>query len=206
MTTPPTQDRLRPDGFEAAGPDSPATDGMFWRVGIWLFLASLVMLFGASLVGYLFVRLGGEYKPAADFDVPVGFYYSTVALLAAGFVVELAARTRSSIGRRNALLGSCLLSATFIALQTPPLLNLLARHNAGAEAAVHGLYGLIFTLVVVHACHVIGGLIPLGVVTLNQCLPGRRNPSAGALRATAIYWHFLDGVWLTMLAMFILTR
>ena len=69
-----------------------------------------------------------------------------------------------------------------------------------------GLYGLILTLIAVHALHVLGGLIPLVVLCRDQFARSRPDPAPETLRAVALYWHFLDAVWLTMLATFILTR
>ena len=46
-----------------------------------------------------------------------------------------------------------------------------------------------------HAAHVIGGLVPLVIVTVNayRGLYGRKKNAA--VRFTAVYWHFLDVVW-----------
>lgn len=185
-------------------PGSPA----FRSFGMWLFIASLVMLFGASLIGYLIVRLTSEAAPPAGFfSVPIGFYFSTVALLASGVAIECAARAISLSARRRALLAAAVCSGLFVLMQGPPLARLYAEHEqATAAAYAVGLYGLVLTLIVVHALHVIGGLIPLAVLCRDQLSPNRPDPAPETLRAVALYWHFLDAVWLTMLATFILTR
>lgn len=212
---PSTDPLLRRDAADIPAGDPPSPDSRaepgspaLRRFGMWLFLASLVVLFSASLVGYLIVRLTHEAAPPAGFfSVPLAFYFSTIALIASGIAVECAARAASSAARRRSLAVALAFSGLFIAMQVPPLAQLYAEHEQ-ALAAAHavGLYGLILTLIVVHALHVLGGLVPLAVLARNQFSADRPDPAPETLRAVALYWHFLDAVWLTMLVTFILTR
>jgi len=49
-----------------------------------------------------------------------------------------------------------------------------------------------------HAAHVVGGLIPLAVVTV-RAFRDRYSPAAFAgVAYTAVYWHFLTAVWLVL--------
>jgi heme/copper-type cytochrome/quinol oxidase subunit 3 len=60
------------------------------------------------------------------------------------------------------------------------------------------LYGLIFFLILVHALHVVGGLVGLSVTTAHA-LQGRYDHERyGGVKHAAMYWHFLDAVWLVM--------
>ena len=60
------------------------------KLGIWLFLASEVMLFGGLFSGYLFLRLGAEdgYWPHGLLNVPVGFF-NTIVLIASSVTIVL---------------------------------------------------------------------------------------------------------------------
>jgi cytochrome c oxidase subunit 3 len=57
-----------------------------------------------------------------------------------------------------------------------------------------------FVLTGLHGAHVVGGLIPLGVVTA-KALRGRYGPdrASGAIYC-GMYWHFLDAVWIVLYA------
>jgi cytochrome c oxidase subunit 3 len=68
------------------------------------------------------------------------------------------------------------------------------------------LYGFTFYLLTgLHAAHVIGGLIPLGIVAL-RARAGRYSPAAyGGVEYTRMYWHFLGGVWIAMFVLLLVT-
>lgn len=60
-------------------------------------------------------------------------------------------------------------------------------------------------LIALHAAHVVGGLVPLGIVT-GRALRGWYDARhAEGVRSCALYWHFLDVVWLTMFGLLYLT-
>src|ERR1700745_2803098 len=61
------------------------------KVGIWLFLASEVMLFGGLFSGYVFLRLGAQpgYWPHGLLNVPIGTM-NTAILIASSVTVVLA--------------------------------------------------------------------------------------------------------------------
>ena len=72
----------------------PRPDTGLWnaKVGIWLFLASEVMLFGGLFSGYLFLRLGagGEpdyFWPKDILSIPFGFVNTLILILSSVFVV-----------------------------------------------------------------------------------------------------------------------
>jgi cytochrome c oxidase subunit III len=65
------------------------------------------------------------------------------------------------------------------------------------------LYGMIFFFVLVHAAHVLGGMIYLAIVT-HRALDGRYDhENYVGVKHAAMYWHFLDVVWLLMFGTFL---
>lgn len=60
------------------------------KIGIWLFLASEVMLFGGLFSAYIFLRVGADYPwPVHDLDVTLGFW-NTIVLIASSVTVLMA--------------------------------------------------------------------------------------------------------------------
>ncbi|HUF61311.1 MAG TPA: cytochrome c oxidase subunit 3 [Verrucomicrobiales bacterium] len=58
------------------------------KIGIWLFLASEVMLFGGLFSSYIFLRLGADYPwPNGELNVPLGFVNTVILILSSVFVV-----------------------------------------------------------------------------------------------------------------------
>lgn len=181
--------------------------------GLFLLLISLTVLFVAGIVGYFQYRYFAPDAPPPDtLRIPVGLWVSTGVLVGSAVVMHFAARaaTRGAPrAERWLLLAALLLGLIFVALQVPALLRLLGDHDrlsaARGDGAGSGLYGLAFFLILLHALHVIGGLIPLGYLTV-QAIRRRLNAYGDrAVRACAAYWHFLDAVWLALFAVFIIT-
>jgi cytochrome c oxidase subunit III len=54
-------------------------------------------------------------------------------------------------------------------------------------------YGAYFTLTGVHMLHVVGGMVPIGILLV---LGLRRKIHAGSTEYVGLYWHFVDLVWI----------
>jgi heme/copper-type cytochrome/quinol oxidase subunit 3 len=169
---------------------------------MWLFLAALTMLFGASLLGYFLIRTRSAAPPLHTLVLPRTLWLSTALMLACSFTIHKAAvavrRERQNELRRN-LAMTCVFAAGFVVIQTPALVKLLSEHQALRSQGMH-LYGLVFFLVLVHALHVLGGIIGLAVTTKNAAAGRYDHENYAGVKHAAMYWHFLDVVWIVMYA------
>ena len=104
---------------------------------------------------------------------------------------------------RNQLILTLVLSGLFLLVQTPSLAGLLVEHFRTDTS--HKLLGFIAFLIVLHALHVVGGIIPLAVVTRNAHLHKYDHECHGPVKYVAMYWHFLDVVWIVMFGVLLLT-
>jgi cytochrome c oxidase subunit III len=170
-------------------------------VGMWLFLAALTMLFGATMLGYFIIRsrapsMGG----AGVIRLPRELLLSTACMLLASFSVHHALlsvrRERQNELRRDMAL-TCVFVVLFLVFQTPAMIELLGQHRRLQAQGLH-VYGLIFFLVLVHALHVLGGIVGLAMTTRAAFRGGYDHENYGGIRYTAMYWHFLDVVWIVM--------
>jgi heme/copper-type cytochrome/quinol oxidase subunit 3 len=66
------------------------------------------------------------------------------------------------------------------------------------------LYAVVVSLVVLHALHVIGGLIPLAVTTVRAFRGRYDHEVHEGVTLCAMYWHFLDIVWIVLYGSFLL--
>jgi cytochrome c oxidase subunit III len=169
-------------------------------VGMWLFLAALTMLFGATLVGYFVVRIR-QGATIQALQLPRTLWLSTALMLAGSvtihFALDAARRERQQELRRH-LVMTCIFAGLFVIVQTPALMTLLRQHKQMAVTQHVFLYGLIFVLILVHALHVLGGLIGLGVTTAHAFQGQYDHENYVGVKSAAMYWHFLDGVWIIM--------
>jgi len=179
-------------------------------VGMWLFLASLAMLFAASMVGYLIIRLTGSNAPPlgeSQLTVPLSLWVSTALMLLSSLSIHRAlvkVRREKLKATKTMLVVTSLLALGFVVLQGPALIQLLGDHQAAMEKDVF-LFGLIFFLILLHAAHVLGGLIPLAVVTVKSFSNRYDHEYHGPILYTTMYWHFLDAVWVIMFVVFLVS-
>lgn len=187
-------------------------------IGMWLFLASLSMLFISSMLGYILCYLGvfGKVLPNR-MHLPALTWLSTAVLLAASFTMHravVAVRRERLALLRSWLYAASALSVVFLMVQTPCMVELFRAHLADLKTipnydtgTVHPLTldGVIFFLIILHAVHVIGGLVAMAVVMFNVFRDKYDHESYMGIQHAALYWHFLDAVWLVMFTVFMVT-
>jgi len=198
----------------------PTTPPGTQALGMWLFLAALFMLFIAGLLAYVLIRVmgtrdyvgpNGEVFPATapplhTLDMPLVLWLSTAAILLSSYTIHRAVeniRHERQDKFRQALTATLVLAAPFFLAQLFGLGIMLKNNSDLAVGGSSALYRTIVVLVVIHALHLVGGLIPLAVVT-KRAHAGRYDHEYHAPVANlARYWHFLDAVWLTMFGTFL---
>jgi heme/copper-type cytochrome/quinol oxidase subunit 3 len=182
-------------------------------VGMMLFLAALSMLFGGSLFLYVYIRVyRSDTVHRGDIHLPGLLWLSTFLVIGVSVALTLATR-QIRAGRhrayRKSLTAALALAAGFLTVQTPAMAHLLAQHEQFRASNMH-FYGLIFFLILLHALHVVGGMVSLVIVTARAHRGAYESPrTAGGhdpIHLTTLYWHFLDGVWLVMFGLLLATR
>jgi len=179
-----------------ARPDTGLTNP---KIGIWLFLASEVMLFGSLFSAYALLRMGAATWPdqSAVLSVPLATL-NTVILIgsSATIVLALTAVRAGRIDAYRRYMGLTILGgATFLVVKAFEYSDKFAQ---GLVPATDNFLALYFTLTGLHALHVVGGL----VVNLYLWGPGVRlwrtdsARFAGRVEVAGLYWHFVDVVWI----------
>jgi cytochrome c oxidase subunit 3 len=165
-------------------------------MGLVAILATVTMLFTAFTAALLVRRTGTDWTPIA---LPPIVWVNTVFLVASSAAVELA---RVSLRRDTPDLPARwlgiagLLGVLFLVGQIAAWRALSAR-GVFLPTSPHASF--FYMLTAVHGAHVLGGLGALGW-TLSRTLGGAytREHHAGFTH-TAIYWHFVGGVWIYLL-------
>lgn len=171
-------------------------------IGMWLFLAALTMLFAATMLGYVIVRTRSQHGPPLHtLTLPRELWLSTFFILLSSVSIQAALsavrRERQNPLRRH-LAVTCVFAALFLIFQTPAMVTLITQHRRLAAATNVQMYGLVFFLVLIHALHVVGGVVALAITTWNAKQGKYDHEHYGGVRYTAMYWHFLDVVWMVM--------
>lgn len=195
MTAPsvPSQDRAAP---------APLGTG---RMGMKVLVLALSMLFGASILGYLVIRLRAPAWPPPGMPrLPGALWVSTVIIVMSSFTMHSAVRAAREERQRAlhaSMLLTTLLGVLFLVSQTVNWFSLAAA----SLMATTNLYGFTFYLLTgLHAAHVIGGVIPLVVVTV-RAWQGRYSAAFHpGVEYVAIYWHFLAVVWVVLFTLLVI--
>lgn len=190
-------------------PDSPIADEkqrlQALILGVWLFLITLAMVFATTIVGYVVVRLqlvsANEWKPEGAPGLPWELFVSTLLLIASSGSTHAArsAVCRGASGRKAGgwMALTCALAAGFLFFQALAWSDLIRQELTFGDSLYAWLF---FVLTGLHALHVLCGLPPLGIVT-GRAFRGAYGPeptSHAGLTFFAMYWHFLDAVWLVL--------
>lgn len=190
-------------------------------MGMIVFLITLAMLFAATMVGYVLIiarlktrdvagdpLLGADAAPFPDLPpLPSLLWASTVIMLVSSVTVHLARsfiRRDSQGGLRFMMLLTGALGVIFLGLQVICWSEWLQGVSALLDdpqyrAYRFAMWGFV-VLSVIHALHVVGGLIPLGIVAVKSFLGSYTAANHAGVAHLAMYWHFLDVVWIIMFA------
>lgn len=168
-----------------------------YLIGIWVALVSVTMMFIALTSAYIYNQ--AQIRPLV---FPSIFLISTIFILACSISIECARqvlRHRHEAASRRWLWLTMLFGVGFLAAQVGAWRQLIAS-GFYVNTNHHSGYAYIFTFL--HAAHLIGGLLALAYVIFKTkrglWTAVRRRAS---LDATALYWHFLDGLWLYLLVL-----
>ncbi len=171
------------------------------RMGMLVLLGSLTMLFGAGITGYLVIRARAEVWPPPEVPaLPGGLWLSTVLILLSSATLYWAVdgiRHDDRRALRLGLIATAGLGLAFLVSQSVSWFALVAAEGR-PQASLYAF--TFFVLTVLHALHVVGGLVPLGVLTARAWRGAYTREVHAGVEYTAMYWHYLDAVWLGLFA------
>jgi len=166
-----------------------------YRIAVRLALVSITMLFLALTSAYIFNRAKNH-----PIIMPRALWVSTALILTSSITMEFARRNlrRSETRFRGWIIATMLLGMGFLVAQLVAWRQLVAE-GFYINKNFHSGYAYLFTGL--HGVHLMGGLVALGYVTLRASEKWTAVRRRVSVDVTAIYWHFLDGLWVYLLAL-----
>lgn len=165
------------------------------RLGMWCLIAAESALFLAFVITYAVYaekNFGGP-TPRQVLSVPI---FITVCLLSSSFTMHRAIasiRHGKMVAFKAFWLVTLALGAIFLAGTAIEWNHLIFQENFTIQTNLFG--AAYFSLVGLHAFHVLIGLVAL-IVVMGLALAGRvRREHAGRCVVLSMYWHFVDAVW-----------
>jgi heme/copper-type cytochrome/quinol oxidase subunit 3 len=169
------------------------------KLGIWMFLASEVMLFGALFSSYVLLRTGAESWPHGSEYLNVWLAFLNTVILIGSSVTMVMAWASLKLGdfkKYRLYLGLTILAGLgFMVVKAFEYGTKFEHHLYPSTNTFLAIY---FTLTGLHGLHVVGGMIVNGYFWGPGAKLWRRDPErlANRIEVAGLYWHFVDLVWI----------
>ena len=169
------------------------------RLGMWLFLASEVMLFASLFSSYALLRSGAPTWPdqSAVLSVPLATLNTMILITSSvTMVLSWAAAKAGRFDRYRVHMGLTLaLGATFLVVKAFEYSDKFAH---GLVPATDNFLGLYFAMTGLHALHVLAGMLVNGYLLWPGARMWFTEPErfTNRVEVAGLYWHFVDVVWI----------
>ena len=169
------------------------------KLGVWLFLASEVMLFGALFSTLIILRTGADYWPhgADKLNVPLATL-NTFVLIASSVTVVMA---WASLRLKEFGKAKRYLWATFgcgLIFMVIKAIEYGSKFSHGIWPATDNFYSTYFLLTGLHGLHVVGGMVVFAYFLGPGAKMWQTEPEryTNRIETCGLYWHFVDLVWI----------
>lgn len=198
--------RVDNPGFDRYGspdptPESFGTPASAYRAALVVGVVWILTLFVTLTAVLEFLRL--HSKGWDLFQIPRGIYVGTLALIVSSLTIELARfclRSKAAEQSRRWIFATITLGLVFVSGQLVVWDRLFVGAKHLATDSAHVFFLLITAA---HALHLLGGIIALSAVALTlKRVESKRPQGMGTIVA---YWHFINGLWICLLTMLLLS-
>jgi heme/copper-type cytochrome/quinol oxidase subunit 3 len=169
------------------------------KFGIWLFLASEVMLFGSLISSYIILRTGSPSWPQGSsiLNVPMATFNTMILISSSiSIVYAWAALKNNDLKKfRIFMFLTILAGVIFLSIKGVEYSTKFHHHLFPSKNTFLAIY---FTMTGAHALHLIGGVIVNSYMLLTSGVKFKENPQrfTNRIEVAGLYWHFVDLVWI----------
>jgi heme/copper-type cytochrome/quinol oxidase subunit 3 len=168
------------------------------KTAMWIWLGSEAFFFGALISTFLVYRHSTNGGPGAEvFNIPFTSASSFILLMSSVTMVlaDNAFQRRDQRQGRIWLVGTAALGLTFLAGQ---IFEFTEFYREGLKLTTSPFGSSFFMLTGFHGAHVAGGVLLLALLVAFS-LRGKLSSDHGMnVELTALYWHFVDIVWIVI--------
>ena len=172
------------------------------KLGIWIFLASEVMLFGGLFSAYIFLRMAalpGDFERwAGELSVPMATV-NTVVLISSSvsMVMAWASLKMKDFSKYKMYLGITIF-CSFVFL-TIKYFEYSGKFSHDIYPSSNTFMAIYFTLTGLHVLHIIGGVVVMLYFYLpisHKMWDKQPEQFTNRIEVFGLYWHFVDLVWI----------
>lgn len=177
------------------------------KMMLWFGMISIAMMFAGLTSAYVVSKSRPDW--VSSIEIPPAFFISTISIIISSITFYM---VKKSIEKNNRSAATTLLLATFIL----GLLFVYFQFKGFSEIIDAGYYftgsestittSFLYAIVFSHLVHVFAGLLVLIIVIYNhfkeKYIPGQTL----GLELGAMFWHFLDFLWVYLILFFYFFR
>ncbi|MCX2681796.1 cytochrome c oxidase subunit 3 [Galbibacter sp. EGI 63066] len=177
------------------------------KMMLWFGMISIVMMFAGLTSAYVVSKSRPDW--VSEIEIPSAFIYSTIAIVLSSltfFLVKKGVQQGKRSTATSLLLVTLLLGLLFVYFQFQGFSEIIASgyYFTGSESTITTsfLYAIVFS----HLVHVFAGLLVLLVVIYNHFKEKYQVGQTLGLELGAMFWHFLDFLWVYLILFFYFFR
>jgi len=177
------------------------------KIGIWLFLASEVMLFGALFASYILLRVGAppgtwpvhghEYLDVPLATLNTAFLITSSVTMVMAWAALMRQRQAGTSDLRKYRIYMALTVALGFGFLIIKYFEYSAKFHHHWYPSTNNFLAIYFVLTGLHGLHVIGGMAVNGYLLVNTKM-WKTAPQqfANRVETAGLFWHFVDLVWI----------
>lgn len=176
------------------------------KFGIWLFLASEVMLFGAFFSSYVLLKVGAPLDGPAAWPTQAERHlnwmigaFNTLVLITSSITMVMAwASLKANNFARGRMFLAITVALAILFLVIKITLEYIPHWQDGYTTSHSVFFGLYYTMTGLHGLHILAGIVIIGYFIGPGSKLWHENPEyfTNRIECTGLYWHFVDLVWI----------
>ncbi|MBO2945381.1 cytochrome (ubi)quinol oxidase subunit III [Paenibacillus sp. F411] len=178
-------------------PEKATLEGRNKTLGFWLFLGGEAVLFGTLFATFLALRNSNNDGPTAAelFSLPITAIATAILLVSSlTSVFAIQAMHRHDLQKLKVwLIVTVALGLAFLGLEIYEFYEYVAHESFGLTTSAFS--SAFYTLVGFHGAHVAFGVVWIGLLIAQLYRKGLTVVTAPKVYVSAMYWHFIDVVW-----------
>jgi cytochrome c oxidase subunit 3 len=173
---------------------------------LWVSIVAMIMIFGSLTSGYIVSRGNSSWL---HFELPQLFYVSTAVIMISSVTMNWTLSSAKKNNYKGIKIGSLLtflLGLTFVICQFKAWEYLVDQKIffTGPTSNVSASY--LYVITALHLAHLAFGLVAVLVVWVKSLLQRYSSENLLGIRLCAIFWHFLDVLWIFLFLFLLFIR
>ena len=159
-------------------------------------MVSMFMMFAGLTSAFVVSKSRADWLK--DFQLPTAFYISTAVILSCSVTFHLAKKAIQKDNRSattSFLLATFALGIVFVILQFVGFRQIVDSGYFFTGSASSITTTFLYIVTIVHLAHLAGGLISLLIIIYNHFKQKYNSTQTLGIELGAMYWHFLDFLW-----------